>query len=311
MPTPIAIGVMVYNEEANIARLLDSILSQSDPGRIARIVVVASGCADRSCEIVETYATHDDRIKLVAEGERGGKVRAINAFLTGAPEPLLLVSGADMIYGPNTVAAITKPFEDPDIGMVGSHPIPLNSKDTFVGFAVNLLWRLHHEVSLVQPKMGELIAFRNVFRGLDPDTLADEVQIEHGIRAVGYKVAYAPDAVVYNRGPETVPEFVAQRSRWVAHNLQVQRKHRYPIATWQASTLARAAVAVWKADHPRLDWFLGTAALEVYCRLKGMFDYPALHVKHGRLWKPQATTKVLVRDGDTSNGGPVAHVTSL
>jgi biofilm PGA synthesis N-glycosyltransferase PgaC len=312
MPPSVAVGVMAYNEEANIARLLDSIAGQSAGDRVARIVVVASGCTDRTCEIVETYRSRDERIALVVEPERGGKVSAINRFLSLAPEPILLVSGADMIYAPQTIAEITAPFADPDIGMVGAHPVPLNRPDTFVGFAVHLLWRLHHEVSLLQPKMGELIAFRNVFRGLDPGTLADEVQIEHGIRAVGYKVAYAPNAIVYNRGPETVREFIAQRTRWNAFNLQIQREQRIPISTSSASTLVRALGAYLKADKPRLDWVVLTASLEAYCRLRGAMQYPGLRSARHRLWTPQSTTKDVASDG---NGRPgrdtVAHSTVL
>ncbi len=285
---------MAHNEEATIGRLLESILGQTAATRIARIMVVASGCTDRTVEIVEGFRTRDARIQLVAEPQRAGKVTAINAFMTSSAEPLLAVSGADMIYAPKTIEALLAPFDDPDVGMVGSHPVPLNDPSTFVGFAVNLLWKLHHEISLIAPKMGELIAFRNVFRGLDPDMLADEVQIERGIRAVGFRTAYAPEAMVYNRGPETVREFVAQRSRWVTHNLQVQRKHRYGVSTWQWSTVGRAALAVWKNDHPRLDWFLGTAALELYCRAKGMLSRPTATSKDGRLWEQQPTTKDVV-----------------
>jgi len=300
--TTVAIGVMAHNEEANIARLLDSILAQTALDRIARVIVVASGCTDRTCEIVEGYCRNDPRITLVAEAERAGKVDAINAFMTSSPEPILAVSGADMIYTPKTIEAMLAPFENPDVGMVGSHPVPLNDTGTFVGFAVNLLWKLHHEISLITPKMGELIAFRNVFRGLDPSMLADEVQIERGIRAVGFTVAYAPDAIIYNRGPETIAQFVAQRSRWVAHNLQVQRKHRYGVSTWNGSTLGRAALAVWRRDHPRLDWFAGTAALECYCRLKGLLAHPTRTSKHGPLWEQQSSTKEVVRGSD-----PIPH----
>lgn len=293
---------MAHNEEANIARLLDSILAQTALPRISRVVVVASGCTDKTCEIVETYCRKDPRISLVAEAERGGKVNAINTFMTSSPESILAISGADMVYTPTTIEALIAPFDDADVGIVGSHPVPLNETTTFVGFAVNLLWKLHHEISLIVPKMGELIAFRNVFRGLDPDMLADEVQIERGIKAVGFKPAYAPDAIVYNRGPETVREFVAQRSRWVAHNLQVQRRHRYGVSTWNGSTLRRAAFAVWKNDHPRLDWFVGTAALEMYCRIRGVLAHPTATSKHGRLWEQQASTKEVVRSAD-----PVPH----
>lgn len=287
----VAIGVMAYNEEANIARLLDSIAEQTAADSIARIVVVASGCTDRTCEIVEGYARRDPRVALVAEIERAGKVSAINRFLSLAPEPILLVSGADMFYAPQTIAEITAPFSDPDVGMVGAHPVPLNSPDTFTGFAVHLLWRLHHEVSLEQPKMGELIAFRNVFRGLDPTTLADEVQIEHGIRSVGYKVAYAPDAIVYNRGPETLREFVAQRTRWNAFNQQIHREHRIPISTSRAGSLARALLSYVKTDKPRLDWVALTAVVEAYCRMRGALQQPELRSSKHRLWNQQASTK--------------------
>ncbi|HYK52278.1 MAG TPA: glycosyltransferase [Candidatus Eremiobacteraceae bacterium] len=302
MPSTVAIGVMAHNEEANIARLLDSVLAQTALSSISRVVVVASGCTDKTCEIVESYCGKDPRISLVAEAQRGGKVTAINAFMTSSPESILAISGADMVYAPTTIEALLAPFDDPDVGMVGSHPVPLNDTSTFVGFSVNLLWKLHHEISLIVPKMGELIAFRNVFRGLDPDMLADEVQIERGIKAVGFKTAYAPDAIIYNRGPETVREFVAQRSRWVAHNLQVQRTHRYGVSTWNGSTLGRAALAVWKKDHPRLDWFLGTAALEMYCRMRGMLARTTATSKDGRLWEQQASTKDVVRGAD-----PIPH----
>jgi biofilm PGA synthesis N-glycosyltransferase PgaC len=291
MAATIAIGVMAHNEEATVGRLLDSILAQSALDRISRVIVVASGCTDRTCDIVAEYERRDARIHLVSEPERGGKVAAINLFLTKASEPILLVSGADMIYAPSTVEAIVAPFDDPDVGMVGAHPEPLNAPDTFVGFAVRLLWRLHHEVSLLQPKMGELIAFRNIFRGLDPRTLADEVQIEHGVRSVGYRVAYAPDAIVYNRGPETLREFVAQRTRWNAFNMQIAHEQRIPISTLRTAPLLKALAHYIKTDKPRLDWLAGAAVVECYCRVRGALQYPGLRSARHRLWSQQSTTK--------------------
>ncbi|HXW77149.1 MAG TPA: glycosyltransferase [Candidatus Eremiobacteraceae bacterium] len=299
MPPSIAIGVMAHNEEANIGRLLESLLAQTAGERIAQIIVVASGCTDRTCAIVEAMSARDARIKLAAQAERGGKVSAINLFLTMATEPLLLVSGADMILEPQTVFEIVAPFDDPDIGMVGAHPIPSNDPTTFLGFASHLLWRLHHEVSLIQPKMGELIAFRNIFRGLDPDMLADEVQIEHGVRSVGYRVAYAPNAVIRNRGPETLREFIAQRTRWLAFNMQIEREQRIPVSTLRTGTLWRALRSYLRADKPRLDWVAATAFLELSCRVRARFAAPALRSSRHRLWSQATTTKDVARQAST------------
>jgi len=296
----IAIGIMAYNEERNIAHLLDSILAQSAGDRITNITVVASGCTDRTGEIVSEYCLRDPRIHLVEEAERGGKVRAINAFFTVVAEPIVLVSSADLIYGTRTVEELVAPLEDARIGMVGAHPVPMNSKNTFVGFTVNLMWQLHHEVALIEPKMGELVAFRQVFKGLNPLTLADEVQIEHGIRSVGYEVAYAPNAIVYNRGPETIREFIAQRTRWYVLNLQIRRRHNIPVSTMQLSTVWRGARSYIKRERPRIDWVLGAVLLEVFCRMKGAFVYRFGSVARTPLWRQQTTTKVLLTGGPRS-----------
>src|SRR5579864_9277184 len=103
MPNSVALGIMAYNEESNIARLLDSVLEQSASNRIAQIMVVASGCTDRTCEIVDEYRTRDPRIALVAERDRHGKIAAVNRFLFAATQEILMVSSADLIYEPCAV----------------------------------------------------------------------------------------------------------------------------------------------------------------------------------------------------------------
>ena len=304
MDRQLAIGVMAFNEEGNIARLLDSILKQTAFENINRVVVIASGCTDRTCAIVERYAAEHPKIQLVPEPERGGKVRAINTFFALASEPILLVSSADLIYEPQTVAALTAPFADPAVGMVGSHPMPLNAGDDFIGFTVRLMWQLHHEVSLRNPKMGELIAFRNVFRGLNPDTPADEVQIEHGVRSVGYEIRYAPDAIVHNRGPENLSDFIAQRTRWIALNMRIQRKHRLPVSTLRTAPLLEAMIAYVRKERPRWDWLIGAAMLEAYCRMRATMEYSRWNSGTPNGWVPVASTKRLVNDGDPNQSSP-------
>lgn len=297
-PTSAAIGIMAYNEEANIGRLLDSILSQTASQQINRIVVVASGCTDDTCSIVTSYADRDPRITLVVEPDRGGKIRAINAFLSSALEPILLVSAADIIYEPEAVEKLLAPFASDDVGMVGAHAIPVNACDSFVGFAVNWMWKLHHEVSIHHPKMGELVAIRNVFRKLDAKMLADEVQLDYGLRAIGYEVVYASDARIRNRGPETLREFIAQRIRWISYNLQMQREHRQPVSTLRLSAIGQASLRLLSRERPRPDWLAGIVGLELYCRLLARMNYHRLRSPQQRLWEPQASTKSLASAAD-------------
>ncbi len=296
MPDSTAIGVMAYNEERNVGRLLDSVLGQTASARIAKIVVVASGCTDRTCEIVEGYRLRDPRITLIAEPHRGGKVAAINQFLFNAQEEILFISGADLVFEPDTMERMLAPFDDAEVGMVGAHPIPVDSTDTFFGYAVNLMWTLHHDISMRDPKMGELIAFRNVFRRLDPNVINDELSVHQLVRSAGYRLVYAPDARIRNKGPENLRDFISQRTRCIIGNLQIIRDHNVPVSTMRTLPVIRAALPHVLRNWRRLHWTVGAAALEFYCRLKSRSIYRSQEKRqHYKVWEQVSTTKALDR----------------
>ena len=51
-----SVGIMAYNEEANIGDAIENILEQRLPsGQITELIVVASGCEDRTAEIVAEH----------------------------------------------------------------------------------------------------------------------------------------------------------------------------------------------------------------------------------------------------------------
>jgi len=292
-----AIGIMAYNEERNIGSLLESILSQTSGASISRIVVVASGCTDRTCEIVSDYARRDPRVVLIEEQDRAGKTAAVNKFLLTATEEILMVSSADLIFQTQTVAEIMRPFADPEIGMVGAHAVPLNADDNFFGYASNLMWTLHHEISLRDPKMGELIAFRNVFRRLNPAAICDELSAYQLVRSAGYKAAYAPQAIVYNKGPGTLSDFVSQRMHCIVGNLAIMREHNVRVSTMRTLPVLRAALPHALRNWKRLHWTFGAAMLEFYCRLKSQSVYRSQRRrKEYQVWEPASTTKALTPD---------------
>ncbi|MDE2482125.1 MAG: glycosyltransferase [bacterium] len=291
---PIAIGVMAYNEERNIRALLESLLRQTYDDRIARIVVVASGCTDRTCDIVTEFLPKDSRIELVAEGQRAGKIAAINTFLATAQEPYLVVSCGDLIFKPDTIEKLCAPLERERVGMTGAHPVPINDKRSFVGFAVHLMWDLHHTIAQRKPKMGELIAFRNVLRSLPTEALCDELSVENQVRAADLDVVYASDAAVYNKGPETLREFFRQRCRWIAANFQVIADYHLPVSTMDPGMLLKATASYVRETKPRLDWLVGVAAIELAARAKAYYDYHVARSRQKyRVWDPVATTKSL------------------
>src|SRR5713226_3445129 len=73
-----SVGIMAHNEEANIQRTLHAVLAQRGPSvRIEEVIVVASGCTDRTVSLVAAIARQEPRVRLFVQEQREGKASAI------------------------------------------------------------------------------------------------------------------------------------------------------------------------------------------------------------------------------------------
>ncbi len=296
MPIPCSVGITAHNEAKNIGKLLQAVLTQElDTVEIGEIIVVASGCTDNTCDIVREYETHDPRVKLFEQVEREGKTSAINLFLQNAREDICVIESGDTIPGPTTIENLVKLFADPKVGMTGAQKIPTNVPDHIVGYMSHLRLQMEHELCLEIPRLGELIAFRKVFTHLPPDVAMDEAFVEALVIKRGLEVRYAPDAVVYNSGPENLSEFVMQRRRNYAGHLHLVHKYGYKVSSMDNLRVSRIARdEMWKAV--RLLYTLVTLALvEGIARLLGTYDYYVKGRKH-EVWDIAWTTKRVERN---------------
>ena len=179
MPIPCSIGIMAHNEEANIGRVLEAVLTQRTKHVIVtEIVVVASGCTDKTEDIVRDWARRDPRIRLLVQEQRAGKAAAINAYLPEAREKVLVLCSADLIPQADAIERLVLPFADPEVGMTSSRPVPVNDRRQFMGFAAHMLWGLHHAVNVSSFKAGEMCACRKIFERIPYHTAVDEASME-------------------------------------------------------------------------------------------------------------------------------------
>lgn len=290
-----SIGIMAYNEEANIERTLRAILRQEGSSMsIEEVLVVASGCTDRTVAIVADIAKQEPRVSLYTQEKREGKASAINLFLKKATSEVAILIGADVIPHESAIDHLCAPFSDPQIGMVGGRPVPVNDPSTFMGHTVHLLWRLHDNIARIQPKLGEVIAFRNVISGIPTSSAVDEISIQALISQLGYKLIYQPECIVYNKGPITTHDFLKQRRRIYAGHLTVRTQQNYEACTMKVTPIVQQLFSCrdFALNSPtQALWTLGAITLEGIARMQGHYDY--LRKREHHIWQMVDSTKDL------------------
>jgi cellulose synthase/poly-beta-1,6-N-acetylglucosamine synthase-like glycosyltransferase len=286
------VGIIAHNEAANIGRILKAVCEQALLAvDIAEIVVVASGCTDGTEQSAGEWARVDGRIRVLIQERREGKASGINFFLKNASYPVVVLSSADLLPEKTAIEALVAPFADPEIGMTSCRPVPLNESGNFMGFAAHLLWKLHHHINLNGFKAGEMTAFRKIFERIPYHTAVDEASVEPVVRGQGYRVQYVPAAVVYNKGPDTVEDFLRQRRRIYAGHLAVRETLGYAVSTMSGRKILGLLLGNLDWRPKQLFWTWAVVGLEVYGRFLGWRDYKAK--RDHSVWEIAQTTKEL------------------
>ena len=291
---PVTLGICAYNEEKNIERTIRSIFRQK--GRIAEVadvLVVSSGSTDGTNDIVRNLSETFPQVKLLVQEKREGKNSAINLLFDHKSTDIMVFLNADNVFeNAESLDRLIEPFLDEKVGMVGGHPLPTNDPSTLAGYTVQLLWRMHHYVAVQEPKTGELIAFRDIGTRLPTNMQSDEDILRMKLEEAGYRTVYAPDATILNRGPETVGDYIKQRTRVNIGENYLKRMYRYSLPTHDYGKLAGAFINSVRelGFHPFR--MLGALYLEFYPRLKARM-HVAMRKGDICVWEQVTTTKKL------------------
>ncbi|CAN5610656.1 hypothetical protein BH09VER1_BH09VER1_21540 [soil metagenome] len=287
----IAAGVTTCNEENTIGPLMDRILAVPT---VTSLTIVSSACRDRTEQIVKRFAERDQRVQLISEPVRRGKSAAVNTFLADRPESdLTLISSGDVLPAEGAIADIIRTFENPTVGMAGGRPIPENELTTLSGRIAHLTWNLHHRMALISPKLGELTVFRShLVTAIPEKSTVDEASLEFIIHSTGHSLAYAPNALIHNRGPDTLKELLSRRrSNAYGHQL-LARQNGYRVSTTNNSRAAKLLIEELVRQPSYLDAAITLVGVEVLARLLALKD-SLTRRDNLAVWDIAASTKKL------------------
>jgi len=289
----VSIGICAVNEEKNIRNLI-CVLQKQDSFKIEiKEIIVVSASTDRTDSIVQTLMTRDNRIKLIQESKRNGKAAAVNLFLKSTQYDICVLISADVLPKKDAIEKLCLPFEDNLIGMTGSHIIPTNDKNSFMGFVGHMEWEMCYRLSLISPKLGECVAFRKV-DSIDSHTSVDEAFIESEITNRGLKLAYVPDSIVYNHACENLNDLIKQRRRIWAGQLHLQQTTNYRVSSLSVTNKRKLALEIYLEYIKGVAWTPIVVLLEGYCLLLGIVDFYILR-KNPYIWDIPKSTKEVKR----------------
>ena len=294
-PMKTSIGITAHNEAANIGQLIEALLVQETAEiQIDEILVVSSGSTDGTDEIVRQWEKKDARIRLLRQEKREGKASAFNLFMEEARNEILVLESADTLPLVNTVENLVAPLRDERVGMTGAHPVPLNPHNTLIGGVVHLMWELHHRLALENPKLGEMVAFRKVIDSIPFNSAVDEASLEAAVRQAGLTLLYVPEAVVLNKGPESVRDFIIQRRRIQAGHLWLRSNFGYQVSTQSVLRILPHILQATPNSGKGLLVAVGAIVLEAIGRGLGWLDFKVLG-KNPFVWELARSTKILAQ----------------
>jgi biofilm PGA synthesis N-glycosyltransferase PgaC len=288
----VIIGICAYNEENNIRNLLLNLVKEQNLPKNCKVLVVCSGCTDRTSLIVKEFGEKDARIEAIIENSRKGKANALNSIFKTARESadFLVLVNADALPKRGSIAKLLSKLADSDAGAVFAHPVPLKEFHSICYGIVNVIWHLHHTISLRQkPKLsGELCAIRTSCLQEIPENVAtDEPYIELAIRKQGYDILYVPEASVYIRCPTNTADLLKQRRRiWLGH-IQLQNATNFKVSTSSLGNVLQA-ISTLKLDEV-LYVFLG-ALIEIIAYSQARTALSKDVVPY--IWEPIESTKI-------------------
>ncbi len=232
---PVTVIVPAYNERANIAAAVRSLVGNDYPD--VDVIVVDDGSTDDTAAIVERLRL--PRVRVIRQ-DNAGKPAALNAGIAAARTELLVLVDGDTVLERDAVGRLVQPFVDPYVGAVSGNAKIANRGgllgrwqhlEYVMGFNLD---RRMFEVGQCMPTIpGAIGAFRREVLtdvgGVPADTLAEDTDLTMAIVRAGWHVPYVDDAVAWTEAPGSLRQLWRQRYRWCYGTMQAMWKHRHAL----------------------------------------------------------------------------------
>lgn len=221
----VTIGIPAHNEEKNIGRLLDAILSQTGSNfTIEKIIVACDGCTDHTADIVYRYSLKNPSVTLINDGKRLGQSQRLNEFYRMLKSDIFVTFDGDVVLGhQHVIAELVGQFTSQRVGLVGGYTIPYKQK-TFIGKALeahefywrNVVWNINNGEN-ISAHVGPISAVSKHFIKtvqIPPNIISNDHFLYLQCIKNGFEFRLSEKSFVYFRIPTTFNDYMRQQARF-------------------------------------------------------------------------------------------------
>lgn len=128
----VTIAIPFYNAEKYLTEAIDSVLWQTYSNW--ELLLIDDGSTDRSLKIANEYATKDDRINVISDGQNKNLGYRLNQIPTLVDTEYLARMDADDIMHPQRIEKqLQLLLDNPEIDVLGTNSYTINEKGDVVG----------------------------------------------------------------------------------------------------------------------------------------------------------------------------------
>jgi cellulose synthase/poly-beta-1,6-N-acetylglucosamine synthase-like glycosyltransferase len=222
----VSISVAVYNEEAQVRGLLDSLLALDYPRDRLQILITSDGSTDGTDRIVSEYVAQG--VELLRMPERGGKTKAENAASQRLRGEIIVNTDASTRILPGALKPLIAAMRDPKVGCASGRDVSHGSdtgnanrgESGYVGYEMTVR-DLETAVSGIIGASGCFYAIRaDLHRVSLPDTLSRDFAAALKAQEFGYRAVSVPTALCLVPRGQSLRKEYRRKVRTIARGMR-------------------------------------------------------------------------------------------
>ena len=107
IPPCLSVVMAVYNEEATVTRVLETVLQQRP---VEEIIVVDDASSDQTWPVLQEFVKEDTRVQLLQHKENQGKGAALRTGFKHTSAQIVIIQDADLEYDPGEYYLVLNPI---------------------------------------------------------------------------------------------------------------------------------------------------------------------------------------------------------